>query len=150
MFVLAWKEKKHGKIILWPIYYPSVVHIGSAYTTIFCDVALQTHDELRCFYWLVLSNTVKESASRRSWDHAASLCRWDGRWVENSGNYSISLDKFIRTTVTMKNWWPKSTERLRTRRHLQIEYSGYSVSMESSSEMIIEIFDEEWWSHRWK
>ena len=75
--------------ITTPIYYPSgKLHIGSAYTTIACDVLARYKRMMNydVFYLTGLDEHGQKdpAKSRRSWDYATSLCRWDGRWSERT------------------------------------------------------------------
>ena len=131
-------SEKKNFYITTPIYYPSgKLHIGSAYTTIACDV-LARYKRLMgydVFYLTGLDeHGQKISKSGRSWHHTSSLCWWDGGWVKELWKLlDISYDKFIRTTVDYhekssgSGLWTLACSRW----YLLGEYSGwYSVSDE--------------------
>ena len=74
--------------ITTPIYYPSgKLHIGSAYTTIACDVLARYKRMMNydVFYLTGLDSMVKRSSKKqKKLGLRHKLCRWDGRWSERT------------------------------------------------------------------
>ena len=72
--------------ITTPIYYPSgKLHIGSAYTTIACDV-LARYKRMMNYdvFYLTGLDEHGQKIQQKAEEAATSLCRWDGSWSERT------------------------------------------------------------------
>ena len=129
------------------------LHIGSAYTTIACDVLARYKRMMNydVFYLTGLDEHGQKIQQKAEEAGITPQAYVDGMAVgvkELWQLLDISYDKFIRTTDDYhEKWWPKSFERLLAQDDIYLgEYSGwYSVSDEEffTESQLAEVFRDE-------